>query len=142
MPLGVHIKENPTAFHRFESVWTPTALVLDENGKERHRIEGYLPKDEFAAQLLLGLARVAFMQKKWADSEKLYDEILQKYPNSVLRPSVMFWQAENSYRQGVELAKKPEGATPAGQEQIKKLQTQEHTQQKDFDDFLAAFSAE
>ena len=56
--------------------------MLDENGKERHRIEGYLPKDEFAAQLLLGLARVAFMQKKWVDSEKLYDEILQSIPTA------------------------------------------------------------
>ena len=28
-----------------------------------------LPKDEFRAQLELGLARVAFMGKKWADAE-------------------------------------------------------------------------
>jgi TolA-binding protein len=64
--------------------------VLDENGKERHRIEGYLPKDEFAAQLLLGLGRVAFMQKKWTDAEKLYDEILQKYPNSEAAPESVY----------------------------------------------------
>jgi len=98
VPLGVHIKENPTAFHRFESVWTPTALVLDENGKERHRIEGYLPKDEFAAQLLLGLARFAFMKKKCADSEKLYDEILQKYPNSEAAPESAYWKAVSRYK--------------------------------------------
>ena len=61
---------------------------------------------------------------QFAASDAACASFLQKYPNSVLRPSVMFWQAENSYRQGVELAKKPEGATPAGQEQIKKLQTQ------------------
>src|SRR5439155_18042309 len=57
-------------------------------------------------------------------SDAACGSFLQKYPNSILRPSVMFWQAENSYRQGVELTKKPEGATPAGQEQIKKFQTQ------------------
>ena len=32
----MHIKENPAGFHRFDSVWTPTALVLDENGKPLH----------------------------------------------------------------------------------------------------------
>jgi hypothetical protein len=46
VPIGVHIKENPAGFHRFDSVWTPTPLVLDENGKERHRIDGYLTHDK------------------------------------------------------------------------------------------------
>jgi outer membrane protein assembly factor BamD (BamD/ComL family) len=72
--------------------------VLDENGKERHRIEGYLPKDEFTAQLLLALARVAFMQKKWADAETLYDEILQKYPNSTTAPEAVYWKAVSHYK--------------------------------------------
>lgn len=98
MPIAVHIKENPAGFHRFDSVWTPTALVLDENGKERHRIEGYLPKDEFAAQLLLGLARVAFMQKKWGDAEKIYDEILLKYPNSEAAPESIYWKSVSQYK--------------------------------------------
>ncbi len=79
-------------------LWTPTALVLDENGKERLRIEGYLPRDEFAAQLMLGLARVSFMQKKWADAEKLYDEILQKHPNSAAAPEAVYWKAVSHYK--------------------------------------------
>ncbi|HEY3767813.1 MAG TPA: tetratricopeptide repeat protein [Candidatus Angelobacter sp.] len=79
-------------------LWTPTALVLDETGKERMRIEGYLPKDEFAAQLTLGLARVSFMHKKWADAEKLYDEILQKYPNSAAAPEAVYWKAVCHYK--------------------------------------------
>jgi outer membrane protein assembly factor BamD (BamD/ComL family) len=98
VPVAVHIKENAAGFHRFDSVWTPTALVLDENGKERHRIEGYLPKDEFAAQLLLGLARVSFMQKKWADAEKLYDEILAKYSKSEAAPEAVYWKAVSHYK--------------------------------------------
>lgn len=98
MPIEVHIKENPAGFHRFDAVWTPTVLVLDENGKERHRIEGYLPKDEFAAQLLLGLARTAFMNKKWADAETLYGEILQKYPNSTAAPEAVYWKAVSTYK--------------------------------------------
>jgi outer membrane protein assembly factor BamD (BamD/ComL family) len=72
--------------------------VLDEAGKERHRIVGYLPKDEFAAQLTLGLARVAFMHKKWADAEKLYDEILQKYPSSAAAPEAVYWKAVCHYK--------------------------------------------
>jgi TolA-binding protein len=72
--------------------------VLDENGKERHRIEGYLPKDEFAAQLQLGLARVAFMQKKWKDAEHLYDQIVSKYPESTAAPEAVYWKAVSHYK--------------------------------------------
>ncbi|HWF05148.1 MAG TPA: tetratricopeptide repeat protein [Candidatus Angelobacter sp.] len=98
IPNKVHIKENAAGFHRMDVLWTPTALVLDENGKERLRIEGYLPKDEFAAQLTLGLARVSFMHKKWADAGKLYDEILEKYPNSAAAPEAVYWKAVCHYK--------------------------------------------
>jgi len=98
IPISVHIKENPAGFHRFDSVWTPTALILDENGKGRHRIEGYLPKDEFSAQLLLGVARVAFMQKKWKDAEALYDQILSDYPKSTAAPESVYWKAVSHYK--------------------------------------------
>ena len=59
MPLEAHIKEHPAYFHRFDSVWTPSVIILDPNGKERFRIEGYLPKDEFRAQLKFGISRSA-----------------------------------------------------------------------------------
>ena len=72
--------------------------MLDENGKERHRIEGYLPRDEFVVQLLLGLARVAFMQKKWKDAEQIYGEVLQKYPNSASAPEAVYWKAVSHYK--------------------------------------------
>ena len=98
MPVGVHIKENPAGFHRFDSAWTPSVIILDENGKERHRIEGYLPKDEFAAQLLMGLARVAFMAKKWAEAEMLYNQVTQGYPNSTAAPEAIYWAGVSKYR--------------------------------------------
>jgi len=45
------------------ALWTPTILVMDANGVERYRIEGYLPKNWFRARLEMGLGRVAFMHK-------------------------------------------------------------------------------
>jgi hypothetical protein len=55
---------------RFDATWTPIVLILDSNSVERHRNEGYLPKNEFRAQLELGLARIGFKAKKWADAER------------------------------------------------------------------------
>ena len=98
MPLSAHIKEHPVYFHRFDALWTPTVLVLDANGVERYRNEGYLPKDEFRAQLELSLARVAFMNKDWASAERRYAEVLDRYPNTEAAPEALYWKGVSHYK--------------------------------------------
>ena len=73
-------------------------VILDSNGKERFRIEGYLPRDEFRAQLELGLARVAFMSKNWADAERRYSEVLERYPNTHAAPEALYWKGVSHYK--------------------------------------------
>ena len=55
--------------------WTPTVLLLDPDGKERSRLEEYLPKDEFRAHLEMGLARLALSRKDWTEAERRYDQV-------------------------------------------------------------------
>ena len=98
MPLEAHIKEHPAYFHRFDALWTPSVIILDSNGKERFRIEGYLPKDEFRAQLELALARIAFTSKKWADAERRYAEVLERYPESKSAPEALYWKGVSHYK--------------------------------------------
>ena len=73
-------------------------MILDANGVERFRLEGYLPKDEFRAQLELGLARVAFMGKHWAEAEQRYAAVLEKYPESQSAPEALYWKGVSSYK--------------------------------------------
>ena len=73
-------------------------MILDSRGVERRRIEGYLPKDEFRPQLELGLARVAFMEKKWADAENRYAQIVERYPNSKAAPEALYWKGVSHYK--------------------------------------------
>lgn len=73
-------------------------IVLDPNGKERVRIEGYLPKDEFRAQLELALARVSFMSKNWKDAERRYTEVLERYPESKAAPEALYWKGVSRYK--------------------------------------------
>lgn len=98
MPLEAHIKEHPKNFHRFDALWTPSVIILDSNGKERFRIEGYLPKDEFRAHLELALARVAFMSKQWKDAEQRYTEVLERYPESKAAPEALYWKGVSHYK--------------------------------------------
>ena len=94
----MHIKENPRNFHRFNAVWTPTVLVMTPDGEERSRLEGYLSKDEFRAHLEMGLARVAFMSKNFADAENRYAAVLEKYPESKSAPEALYWKGVSRYK--------------------------------------------
>jgi hypothetical protein len=98
VPLEAHIKEHPAYFHRFDVSWTPTVLILDSNGVERFRLDGYLPKDEFRAQLELGLAHVAFMSKHWADAESRFAAVLEKFPESKSAPEALYWKGVSHYK--------------------------------------------
>lgn len=98
MPLSAHIKEHPAYFHRFDSVWTPSVIVLDAKGEERFRLEGYLPKDEFRAHLEMALARVAFMSKNWADAERRYAAVLERFPESKAAPEALYWKGVSNYK--------------------------------------------
>ena len=73
-------------------------LILDSKGVERHRLEGYLPPDEFQAQLETGLARIAFMSKNWADAERRYADVVDRYPNSKAAPEALYWKGVSHYK--------------------------------------------
>jgi len=44
-------------------------LLLDYDGKERERLEGYLPNEDFVAALERGLGVIAFVDEKYTDAE-------------------------------------------------------------------------
>jgi hypothetical protein len=98
LPVKAHIKEHPAWFHRFDALWTPTVLILDSSGVERSRIEGYLPNSEFRAALESGSARVAFMHKQFADAERRYGDIVQRYPGTAAAPEAVYWTAVSHYK--------------------------------------------
>lgn len=80
-------------------MWTPTVLVMDSDGTERLRIEGYLSKDEFRAHLEMGLARIAFMNKKWADAEQRYSQVAERYPETMVAAEAVYWRGVSRYKQ-------------------------------------------
>lgn len=97
--MEAHVKEHPAWFKRFDAVWTPTILIMDSDGHERWRIEGYLPKDEFRAQLEMGLARLDVVHKRWKDAEQKYAQVLERYPDSKVADEALYWRDVSRYSQ-------------------------------------------
>ncbi len=100
IPVKIHVKEQPGTFKRFGVQWTPVLVVLDPDGVERHRWEGYLPADEFIGQLELAVARSAFQRELWADAERLFREVADKHPNTDFAPQAVYYAGVSKYKGG------------------------------------------
>jgi len=102
VPVRVHVKDNAAEFQRlgamFDAQWTPTTLVVDGTSKERHRVEGFLPKGDFASQLELGLAKAAFARGGFGESEHAFEEVLRKYPDTDAAPEAQYWAGVSRYK--------------------------------------------
>jgi TolA-binding protein len=73
-------------------------MLLDSEGKERVRLEGYLTNQDFNAALASGLGRIAFVKKKYADAERWYGDVVSLYGNSHSGPGAMYWKAVSHYK--------------------------------------------
>jgi hypothetical protein len=98
VPAKIHIKEQPKTFERFGAQWTPTMQMLDPEGTKRYQFEGYLPVEDFLAQLKLGLAHTAFARQKWQDAERLYREVIETLPNTDAAPEALYWAGVAKYK--------------------------------------------
>ena len=101
-PVRVHAVAQRDEFkrlgERFNAQWTPTILLIDKTGTERHRIEGYLPAAEFLAQLELGLAKSAFARGKFDEAERRFRTLVDRYPNSQAAPEALYWAGVSRYK--------------------------------------------
>ena len=98
VPVKIRVKEQPAAFKRFGAQWTPTLVVLDADSKESHRFEGYLPAEEFLAQLHFGLAQAEFKREAWAEAETSFRELVKQFPKSDPAPEALYWAGVAKYK--------------------------------------------
>ena len=102
VPVRLHVKEDRDAYKRasaqFNAQWTPTVLIVDPPDTERHRIEGFLPVDDFASQLALGSAKSAFGRGEFDRAERAYREIVERYPATEAAPEAQYWAGVSRYK--------------------------------------------
>lgn len=74
-------------------------LVMDPEGVERVRLEGYLPRSEFRPWLEMSLARVDFIHKRFSGAEAKYASIVERYAGSESAPEAVYWRGVSHYKQ-------------------------------------------
>ena len=102
VPARVHAKDQAGEFarlgDRYDAHWTPTTLILDADGEERHRIEGFLPASDFLAQLALGVAKAAFSQGHYQDAEEAFGEVVARHAETDAAAEAQYWAGVARYK--------------------------------------------
>ena len=102
VPVRVHVRDQVQDFQRlaaeYGEQWTPTILVLDADGTERHRVEGFLPADDLIAQLALGLGRSAFARGSFEEAERRFRDVVERHPRSEAAAEALYWAGVSRYK--------------------------------------------
>ena len=102
VPVRVHVRDQAEDFRRlgkrFGAEWTPTILMLDPSGEERHRIEGFLPADDFLAQLGLGLGRIHFSAGRFQEAEDQFRVVVERHPGTDAAAEAQYWEGVSKYK--------------------------------------------
>jgi TolA-binding protein len=101
-PVRIHVRDHAAEWKRlgdrFGVQWTPTVLVVDSSGQERHRIEGFLPAEDFLAQLELGRAKAAFGTGQFEEAERRFRAAVDHHPGSEAAPEALYWAGVSRYK--------------------------------------------
>ena len=84
--------------NRFGVRWTPTIIFLDVNGNEHHRFIGYLPPEDFIAQLILGKGKVEFNRDDFEKAMQCFQEILVRFPQADASPEAQYFLGVAKYK--------------------------------------------
>lgn len=102
IPARVHVKDQAADFQRFgeryNAQWTPTTIFLDPDGVERHRIEGFLPNDDFLGQLMIGLGHLAFRAGDFAAAERWFQRVADTLPKTDAAAEAQYWAGVSRYK--------------------------------------------
>lgn len=101
IPVRVHVKQKEEFARlgaKYNAQWTPTTLLVDGEGVERHRLEGFLPLEDFASQLLLGRGHAARAAGDFNEAERRYQEVMQLYPLTEAAAESQYWAGVSRYK--------------------------------------------
>jgi tetratricopeptide (TPR) repeat protein len=83
---------------QFRVQWTPTLVLLDEDGEEHNRTVGFLPPEELLPSLMLGIGKSYFDLEEYAEAEKTFKHLLAEYPHSDSSAEAAYYLGVSRYK--------------------------------------------
>ena len=98
IPLQINVQISSEITGKYRVFWTPTILVLDSNGTEYYRFNGFLPPGEFIPQLEFGLGMMALEKQDYKTASAQLKSVVEKYPKSNIAPEAQYWFGVSEYK--------------------------------------------
>lgn len=99
IPVKVMIREKPDVAESYQVNWTPNVVISDEAGKALHRLEGYLPPEDFTARLALALGRYELARQQFAQASHHFEEVSQRHRGTEAAAQALYWLGVAHYKQ-------------------------------------------
>jgi len=97
IPVRVLISSKPRP-QKFRVQWTPTLVLLDEEGEEHHRTVGFLAPEELLPSLMLGIGKSYFDRELFTESEQILGQLLKEYSRSDAAPEATYYLGVSRYK--------------------------------------------
>jgi hypothetical protein len=99
IPVQFNVVEQPEVMERFNTPWTPTLLVLDADGKEHRRSQGYLDSKRFLAEMSLARLQAAINRQQFQQARQFSEEARRLTAGDPVRePEALYWSSVAAYK--------------------------------------------
>ena len=90
--------ENNRFLARIHHIWTPDVRILNYDGYELYRWDGFLPPAEFAARTLCGFGMAYLRLKRYDRAEAVYLDVLKRFSTAYAAPEAQYFLGVTRYR--------------------------------------------
>lgn len=90
--------QNNKLLHSIHHIWTPDIRILNHDGYELYRWDGFLPPPEFAARTLCGFGLAYLRLKRFDQAESAYVDVLKHFSTTYAAPEAQYYLGVSRYR--------------------------------------------
>lgn len=99
VPVRLDVTREKRLAKKFGVFWTPTLLYMDPAAERiLHRWIGYLPPEEFAPQVLVGVGLASHQVGRLDRAQDCFREATRRFPASFLAPEGIYWDGVAEYK--------------------------------------------
>jgi len=99
VPFKYDLVNESEIAEKYRVDWTPTFILTDERGIELDRWTGYLPAEDFIAQLTLSKGLAAFYLRRYRDAEREFEMLIEEHPDSELVPEAEYFRGVSIFKE-------------------------------------------
>lgn len=97
--IPLQLKSDALPYARDYNVrWTPNLLILDPDGREHHRVIGFLPPVELIPSILLGIGKTRFDRNQFEEAITALNKVIDEYPYTSSAPEAIFFRGVALYK--------------------------------------------